>query len=317
MRKTLLFGLVLSLSVSLLGCANAANDVQRKVEGQSKEALQQTEQSDQTEQSEKEEVTSIVESFGKKLQTVSLPAPEDVLKKSMQENYGGLVSQSLLEKWISDPLNAPGRLTSSPWPDRIEIQSIEKLSENAYEVKGQIIEITSVEKVSGGAAAKRPITLAVKKTDDRWLIDDITLGTYDGTNSIGYKNTQYGFNFSLPESWKEYKIVTDKWEGLAFGGQQDEKAVETGPVIYIRHPQWTSENPRQDIPIMIFTIAQWNSLQQGKFHIGAAPVGPTELGRNNMYVFALPARYNYAFLPGYEEVEDILNSNSLKPTEVK
>ena len=61
-------------------------------------------------------------------------------------------------------------------------------------------------------------------------------------------------------------------------------------MISIRHPQWTAENPRQDIPIMIFTIEQWNSLQQEKFHIGAAPIGPTELNRNEKYVFAIPAR---------------------------
>jgi hypothetical protein len=75
--------------------------------------------------------------------------------------------------------------------------------------------------------------------------------------------------------------------------------------------------PRQDIPIMIFTIEQWNMLQEDKFHIGAAPVGPSEFGRNNKYVFALPARYNYAFLKGYEEVEKILKENPLKPFNIK
>lgn len=63
---------------------------------------------------------------------------------------------------------------------------------------------------------------------------------------------------------------------------------------------------------MIFTLAQWNSLKEEKFHIGAAPIGPSELGRNNGYVLALPARYNYAFTTGYEEVEQILNNKPLK-----
>lgn len=57
---------------------------------------------------------------------------------------------------------------------------------------------------------------------------------------------------------------------------------------------------------MIFTLEQWGSLLEGKFHIGAAPIGPTELGRNSKYVFALPARYNFAFPEGYEEVEEII-----------
>ena len=135
-------------------------------------------------------------------------------------------------------------------------------------------------------------------------------------NTIVYDNTQYGFRFLLPEGWADYKIVFDKWEGLSVKNLEDNKIVETGPIIYIRHPQWTSQNPRQDIPVMIFTIEQWNLLQQEEFHIGAAPIGPTELGRNNKYVFALPARYNFKFLEGYEEVESIINNNSLKPFDI-
>lgn len=135
------------------------------------------------------------------------------------------------------------------------------------------------------------------------------------SNSIIYKNTQYGFNFSLPEDWKGYSIVTSEWEGLAIGGTSGEKVVETGPMISIRDPRWTSQTPRQDIPIMVFTLSQWNSLQQGVFHIGAVPIGPSELVRNNSYVFALPARYNFAFLPGYEEVEKILEGKPLQTTQ--
>lgn len=114
---------------------------------------------------------------------------------------------------------------------------------------------------------------------------------------IEYRNSQYGFSFTLPASWKGYSIIIDKWEGFPIGSGS-EQAVESGPMIYIRHPLWTSENRMQDIPIMIFTLDQWNSLKEEKFHIGAAPIGPSELGRNNIYVFALPARYNYAFLTG-------------------
>ena len=138
---------------------------------------------------------------------------------------------------------------------------------------------------------------------------------YEKTDSTIYKNTQYGFNFSLPKTWKGYTIITDKWDGLSVSDLQSSKTVESGPIINIRHPEWTSQNKRQDIPIMIFTIKQWDALLKDEFHIGAAPIGPKELGRNSKYVFALPARYNFAFPTGYQEVENILNSNSLKPTE--
>jgi len=128
---------------------------------------------------------------------------------------------------------------------------------------------------------------------------------------IEYKNTQYGFAFSLPLTWQGYSIAGDKWEGEA-SVQGSDVVVEKGPIIFIRHPQWTKENPRQDIPIMVFTISEWNELQQEKFYLGAAPIYPTELGRNSKYVFALPARYNFAFLPGFEEVDEIFQSKPLK-----
>ncbi|MBP3964089.1 hypothetical protein [Paenibacillus lignilyticus] len=128
--------------------------------------------------------------------------------------------------------------------------------------------------------------------------------------SAVYENTQYGFRFTLPDSWKGYTIVTDKWTGQ---DATDGKAVESGASIGIRHPEWTADKPRQDIPIYVFTIDQWNALQQEKFFIGAAPVGPSELTRNDKYVFALPARYNFAYLDGYQEVEDILKDNPIQP----
>ena len=82
--------------------------------------------------------------------------------------------------------------------------------------------------------------------------------------------------------------------------------------ILIGHTKWTVENSRQDIPIMIFTIVQWNKLAKEEFAVSAAPIGPMELGRNARYVFALPARYNVAFQTEWEEVEEIMKFNPLK-----
>jgi hypothetical protein len=128
--------------------------------------------------------------------------------------------------------------------------------------------------------------------------------------SIIYHNSQYGFSFTLPASWKGYRIVTDKWEGLNMGPEGDE-VVEQGPQLTIRNPHWSKNQPWQDIPIMVFTLTQWDALQKGSFWIGAAPIGPSELGRNSRYVFALPARYNFAEVQGIQEVETILASTPL------
>jgi hypothetical protein len=127
-----------------------------------------------------------------------------------------------------------------------------------------------------------------------------------------YKNSQYGFTFSLPLSWKGYKIINNKWTGYALSknGQRQIKYA-AGPLISIRNPKWTAKKPYQDVPIMVFTEAQWNDLQKDKFHIGAAPIGPSKLDQNIKYVFALPARYNYAFPSGFEEVDKLIQNHSL------
>jgi hypothetical protein len=132
------------------------------------------------------------------------------------------------------------------------------------------------------------------------------------STSITFKNTYYGFSFNLPSTWKNYYAVNTKWLGYSANSVH---AVTSGPVISLRHPLWTATKPRQDIPIMIFTSHQWNALTKENFHIGAAPIPPSELGHNSTYVFALPARYNYAFLPGYTEVAKILASKPLKTFE--
>jgi len=129
--------------------------------------------------------------------------------------------------------------------------------------------------------------------------------------SIIYSNTQYGFTFTLPLSWTGYTIVNDTWQGWSSASG---KVVQTGPLLSIRHPLWTAASKRQDIPILIYTLDQWNALSKEVFNMGAAPIPPSELGRNAKYVFALPARYNYAFPIGYQEVDQILQSKPLHTT---
>jgi len=200
MKTILISAVILSLSVSLAGCMDGRNEthikeaktdsIVREIAAGEKSETQVKGEPQQTDKSDEEAVANLVEDFGKKLQMVSLLAPKDSVSESMQENYGSFISPMLLTKWQDDPQKAPGRMLSSPWPDRIEISSVKKLAADAYEVKGEIIEITSVEKVSGGAAAKRGISLMVKKIDNRWLIDTVTLGDYEEDDFIACKNPQ-------------------------------------------------------------------------------------------------------------------------------
>lgn len=140
-----------------------------------------------------------------------------------------------------------------------------------------------------------------------FTVKDFKLIENKQNEQVIYENIEYSFSVILPNSWKNYSIMNDKWSG----DYPNSAEIEQGSLINIRHPQWTNDNPRQDIPVMIFTLDQWNNLEIDKFHIGAAPINPKELARNDKYIFALPARYNFAFLTGYEEVDTIINSGAV------
>ena len=114
------------------------------------------------------EVSQVLVEFGSRLQLVSVQSPDAV--REMMAQYSGLASPSLLEQWVADPLEAPGRTVSSPWPDRIEVNSITQLSETAYSVTGNIVLLTSSEVVGGGAAGLVPIRANIERIEDRWLI---------------------------------------------------------------------------------------------------------------------------------------------------
>jgi hypothetical protein len=120
-----------------------------------------------------DDITQTVEGFGKKLQAVSLQSPN--VSEEMTREYSQYVSPDLLGSWVSDPAHAPGRTVSSPWPDRIEISSVSQTSNGLYVVQGEIVEITSVELVSGGAANTIPVRITVQWNGGRWQIVSLVM----------------------------------------------------------------------------------------------------------------------------------------------
>jgi hypothetical protein len=121
---------------------------------------------------EEAQIRELVDGFGKRLQNVSLLAPDAA--QQIQKQYDEFVSPALLEKWMNDLSAAPGRMVSSPWPDRVEIAALEKINVDQYVVTGSIIEVTSAEISSGEAANRIPIQIEVEKTQGRWLITEST-----------------------------------------------------------------------------------------------------------------------------------------------
>ena len=134
-----------------------------------------------------------------------------------------------------------------------------------------------------------------------------------GNTSVIYNNADYGFNFSLPDDWNGYSIIKNTWKGNALTSTPTN---ETGPTLLIRNPKWTEIVHYEDIPIMIFTLTQWKSYLAEDFAVSAAPIQASELARNNLYVFALPPRWDFDYSKGYEEAENILKMNPLKAFDV-
>jgi hypothetical protein len=119
---------------------------------------------------EEAEVRNLVENFGKRLQNVSLLAPDAA--QEMQAQYAEFVSPALLEIWMKAVSKAPGRMVSSPWPDRIEITTLLKEGSDRYVITGIVVEMTSLEVVSGGATVKIPVHIVAQKVEGRWLITE-------------------------------------------------------------------------------------------------------------------------------------------------
>lgn len=160
------------------------------------------------------DVQALVVGFGKLLKNVPLLAPQEEVVERMEAEYGPLATPILITTWLSDPKNAPGRLTSSPWPDRIEIGSIRDLGES-YRVEGVVIEVTN----EGGGigeepteAARRPITLEVGETSAGLRITSVTLGAYpgDGEWTLSTPNSQ-GIRFMYPRLLPTTYVSGQEW----------------------------------------------------------------------------------------------------------
>ena len=116
------------------------------------------------------------------------------------------------------------------------------------------------------------------------------------SKGLSYENGQYGFALQLAADWEGYSVSTS--------------SIEYGTKVLLRHPKWTEASHYEDIPVLVYPIAKWQAWEKNDFegYPTAAPIGPTERGRNDTYVFATAPRYNYDFSTGWEEAEDIIKT---------
>jgi hypothetical protein len=113
-----------------------------------------------------EAVSSADEDLGKPLPTIQ--AVDSYLRR--------LITDRLYQAFVQDPSTIPGRPAEGPWPDRIQIDSVKKLSSTSYTVVGKVKLMTSAQTATGGVAGQNPIilTLMLNKVDGNWLIDAVT-----------------------------------------------------------------------------------------------------------------------------------------------
>lgn len=189
-------------------------------------------------------VRKLVANFGAQLKDVSLLAPKEDVAEAMQMNYSPYVTPELLVRWENNPLNAPGRLTSSPWPDRIEITSIAKESDSRYHVEGTIIEVTS----EGGGidevptvAVRRPVTIAAERRGGDWVISELALGVYPGDGEwVLSSPVARGLQFMYPQELPTRHISAQEWPPLV-ELVANPYACEEGPITAADGPLKTAQ----------------------------------------------------------------------------
>ncbi len=124
----------------------------------------------QSSSSDTAQVRITVAGLGDELQKVPLIASKDIVAFAMNRYYAPFVQPDLLKKWEADPLNAPGRVTSSPWPDRIDITETRKNKDGTFTVGANIIEIANSEKGPAKVVQSIPVRFTLTQGPDGWQI---------------------------------------------------------------------------------------------------------------------------------------------------
>jgi hypothetical protein len=129
---------------------------------------------------------------------------------------------------------------------------------------------------------------------------------------VRYRNAPYGLTFFLPASWQGYSVSVAQLEDKKYSPAEDRQTlVGYTPMITLRHPQWQPTAPYQDIPILVFTRAQWDELNHGElWPVMFAGGAMDELWHNERFVFVMSSRYNAADeVRGEKEVAEIVERN--------
>jgi hypothetical protein len=113
--------------------------------------------------SEEQVVRARIEEFASKFELVQVSAPKAVAAKSIKDNYSSFVSPEVLAAWEKNPLQAPGRLTSTPSAQKIDIKELSKKEDGSYESQGEILEVSNGKLLS-------LVAIKLRSENGQWII---------------------------------------------------------------------------------------------------------------------------------------------------
>ncbi|MEK9160482.1 MAG: hypothetical protein AAB440_00390 [Patescibacteria group bacterium] len=125
----------------------------------------------------------VVEAFGNRLKDVSLLALPVLTAAAMDTYYAPYVASETLDTWKQNPESAPGRLTPSPWPERIDVGTTTR-EENTAQVEGVIVEYTSEIAAYGGQAIGYPVVVTLERRAEGWKITSFELRTVTMSDAV-------------------------------------------------------------------------------------------------------------------------------------
>lgn len=117
-----------------------------------------------------DQVTDVVKSFGDVMKQVRIATvPIEQTEEMMDLYYAPYVTKGLMAKWKENIDLVPGRQLSSPWPERIDVVSIARAGEDGFQIKGDIVWMTSE-----GEVGNLGISVVLIIEDGQWKIDEFS-----------------------------------------------------------------------------------------------------------------------------------------------
>lgn len=113
------------------------------------------------------EIRATVVDFGAQLKGIDARGKNAT--STIETVFARFVAPELLSIWVEEPIYAPIRYGTEPWPQRIEIQSLTKQKDKTYWVRGFVIEQDKT-----GDYTNNLVTIVLEKRNDTWLITDFS-----------------------------------------------------------------------------------------------------------------------------------------------